>query len=111
MPIAEISGGGDAKSGVAFLVAAGIVYEIIAAACSSPQTAEINADKRAATLMKWVHIGSVQAALFIIIAAMMDKKHSQAILCGGSFAWALMYGCYWYAKVSGLNSAEPGTET
>ena len=51
--------------GIAFLVAAGIVYEIIAAACSSPQTTEINASTRAGTLMKWVHIGLAQSALFV----------------------------------------------
>jgi len=61
--------------------------------------------------MKWVHIGSVQAALFIVIAALMDKKHAQGILCGGGLAWAIMYGCYLYAKQSGLNSTEPGTES
>lgn len=110
MPIAEINGG-SAKSGIAFLVAAGIVYEIIAAACSSPQTAEINADKRADTLMKWVHIGSVQAAGFISIAALMDRDHALAILCGGSLAWVIMYGCYWYAMKSGLASHLQGTET
>lgn len=110
MPIAEINGG-SAKSGIAFLVAAGIVYEIIAAACSSPQTAEINADKRASTLMKWVHIGSIQAAAFIVIAAMMDRDHALAILSGGSLAWTIMYGCYWYAMKSGLASNAPGTET
>lgn len=110
MPVAEVNSGG--ASGVAFLVSAGIVYEIIAAACSSPQTAEINAEKRAETLMKWVHIGSVQAALFVLIAANFDKKHRAEILCGGGVAWAIMYGCYYYAKWSGLrNSHLPGTET
>jgi hypothetical protein len=108
MPIAEVNSG---ASGVAFLVSAGIVFEIVAAACSSPQTAEINADKRADTLMKWVHIGSVMAAMFVIIAAKMDHKHGIAIISGGSLAWALMYGCYWHAKQSGLASCEPGTET
>lgn len=108
MPIAEINSG---ASGVAFLVSAGIVFEIVAAACSSPQTAEINADTRADTLMKWVHVGSVMAAIFVIIAAIMDKKHSAAIVSGGALAWALMYGCYWHAKQSGLASCAPGTET
>lgn len=107
MPVAEVNSG---QGGVAFLVSAGIVYEIIAAACSSPQTAEINADKRAATLMKWVHIGSVQAALFVGIAAMIDRKHSSAILLGGSMAWLIMYGCYWHAKRAGLASGLEGTE-
>jgi hypothetical protein len=110
MPIAEVNSGGG--SGIAFLVAAGIVYEIIAAACSSPQTAEINAEKRADTLMKWVHIGSVQAALFILLAANFDPKHSKSILAGGAMAWAIMYGCYYYAKWSGLkNVGLPSTET
>jgi hypothetical protein len=61
--------------------------------------------------MKWVHIGSVQAVLFIIIAAVMDKQHAPAILFGGSLAWAIMYGCYWHARDAGLKSAAPGTET
>lgn len=108
MPIAEVTSG---KSGVAFLVSAGIVFEIVAAACSSPQTAEINADKRADTLMKWVHVGSVMAAIFVIIAALMDKAHGVAIISGGTLAWVLMYGCYWHAKQSGLASCAPGTET
>lgn len=106
MPVAEISG----QDGVAFLVSAGIVYEIIAAACSSPQTAEINAGTRAATLMKWVHIGSVQAVLFVTAAAMIDRKHAKSILLGGSLAWLIMYGCYWHAKKAGLASSLPGTE-
>jgi len=98
------------SEGIAFLVSAGIVYEIIAAACSSPQTTEINATARADTLMKWVHIGLIQAAVFIGAAALFDKKHRTAILTGGGLAGGLMYGQYVHAKSAGLNSAEPGTE-
>lgn len=109
MPVAEVDSSGN---GIAFLVAAGIVYEIIAAACSSPQTAEINADKRAATLMKWVHIGSAQAVVFVVIAALADPKHAKAILTGGAMAWVIMYGCYYHAKRSGLKNGHlPTTET
>lgn len=97
-------------SGVAFLVAAGLVYEAIAAACSSPQTAEINAHSRAGTLMKWVHIGVVQAIALVIIAAMLDEKHRLAILAGGGTAAGLMYGQYKHALKTGLASADPGTE-
>jgi len=97
--------------GIAFLVSAGIVYEIIAAACSSPQTAEINAAKRAGTLMKWVHLGIVQAALFVAIAAKIDKKHRVAIVAGGTTAAVLMYCQYAYAKKAGLKNGGPGTET
>ena len=102
---------GHSKSwGIAFLVAAGIVYEIIAAACSSPQTAEINAHARSETLMKWVNIGVGQAAVFVVIAAILDEKNRLAIMSGGGVAMGLMYGQYVHAKRAGLRSALPGTE-
>jgi hypothetical protein len=97
--------------GVAFLVSAGIVYEIIAAACSSPQTTEINAKSRAGTLMKWVHIGIVQAVLFVLVAAYLDKPHRREILGGGLLAAGLMYGQYAHARTAGLASDAPGTES
>ena len=96
--------------GVAFLVSAGIVYEIIAACCSSPQTAELNADKRAPTLMKWVNIGVVQAAGFVTIAAVIDRKRAGAIVLGGLMAGGILYASYAHAKSAGLASSEPGTE-
>jgi hypothetical protein len=95
---------------ITFMVAAGLVYEIIAAACSSPQTTEINAGTRADTLMKWVIIGMVQAFIFVAIAAMMDKDHWPALL-GGGLAGAMMWVSYAHAKAAGLASSEPGTET
>lgn len=101
----------SASWGIAFLVAAGIVYEIIAAACSSPQTTEINASSRAGTLMKWVHIGLAQAAVFIIVAAAIDRAHASAILSGGILAGGLMYMQYVHAKNAGLANDAPGTET
>lgn len=108
--MADLSTAMHGSHAVAFLVASGIVYEIIAAACSSPQTAEINADRRADTLMKWVHIGIAQAALFVIAAALIDKEHRVAILAGGGLAAALMYVQYLHAKQAGLASAQSGTE-
>lgn len=101
----------DQGTGTAFLVSAGIVYEIIAAACSSPQTAEINAAKRSDTLMKWVHVGIAQAAVFVAIAAIIDRKHRRAIIAGGVLAAVLMYGSYRHANSAGLKSGQPGTET
>ena len=102
--------GTDNEKGIAFLVSAGIVYEIIAAACSSPQTTEINAKSRAETLMKWVHLGLAQSALFVAAAAMIDKPNRGAILLGGGTAAALMYLQYVHAKNAGLESCEEGTE-
>lgn len=102
----------DARtSGVAFLVSAGIVYEIIAAACSSPQTTEINAKARSDTLMKWVYLGIGQAAIFVLIAAILDEKHRGAILSGGILAGVLMFIQYAHAKASGMKSNAPGTES
>ncbi len=109
--MADFASPGSNSDGIAFLVSAGIVYEIIAAACSSPQTTEINAHMRAPTLMKWVHIGLVQAALFVVIAAWIDKRHRKAIIGGGVTAGVLMYAQYDHAKQAGLASGAPGTET
>jgi len=102
---------GNGSTGIAFLVSAGIVYEIIAAACSSPQTTEINAVKRGPTLMKWVNLGIAQAALFVFAAALFDRRHRKAILGGGILAGGLMYWQYDHARRAGLAQADlPGTE-
>jgi hypothetical protein len=109
--MADVSTAVSSSDGIAFIVSAGIVYEIIAAACSSPQTAEINAKARSGTLMKWVHIGIAQAAVFIVIAAYIDKKHRVAIVAGGAIAGALMYAQYVHAMRAGMDSNAPGTES
>jgi uncharacterized membrane protein len=95
---------------VTFMVAAGLVYEIIAAACSSPQTTEINAATRADTLMKWVLIGFAQAFIFVLIAAVMDEEHWPAI-AGGAMAGLFMWASYAHAKSAGLKNGGPMTET
>ena len=104
------SASGAGRGGIAFLVAAGIAYEIVAAINSSPQTTEINSAKRAPTLMKWVHLAMAQAVIFILLAALLDVEHAPHILFGGFLALGLMYGQYVHAKNAGLRSAEPGTE-
>jgi hypothetical protein len=108
MALNEI-GNSSAANGVAFLVSAGIVYEIVAANCSSPQTTELNAAKRAGTLMKWVNLGMVQAAFFVGAAAVFDRPHAKAILAGGGLAGIAMYALYAHAKVAG--TANPGAPT
>ena len=110
--MALVSGdSGSGFSGPAFLISAGLVYEAIAAACSSPQTAEINADKRAGTLMKWVHLGVAQAAGFVIVAALIDRQHRLEILAGGGAGIGLMYAQYVHARSAGLKNGGPGTES
>jgi hypothetical protein len=107
MPVNPVNNAGD---GVAFLVSCGLVYECVAKACSSPQTCELNANKRADTLMKWVNIGSTEALAMVIIAAYFEPKHRQAILAGGALGLAITYGEYIYAKHSGLNNQGTPTE-
>jgi hypothetical protein len=101
----------DASWGIAFLVSAGIVAEIVAKACSSPQTAELNADKRAPTLMKWVNIGMAEAAAFVLIAAFLDKRHRVPIILGGLAEGAITMAQYSHAKRAGLANGGATTES
>lgn len=95
---------------VTFMVSAGLVFEIIAAACSSPQTTELNAGARSKTLMKWVLIGLALSAEFVLIAAFVLRGGGPAIL-GGALAGAQMGALYAYAKSCGLRNGGPATET
>lgn len=106
-----VEGLGTSGKGVAFLVSAGVMYEIIAAACSSPQTAELNAQARADTLMKWVHLGVAQGILFMGLAAFYDRKQATAIIAGALLAAALLYWQYHHAIQSGLANGGPPTES
>ena len=107
---ADFNTGAGSSNGIAFLVSSGIVYEIIAAACSSPQTTEINAATRSATLMKWVNLGLAQATGFVIVAAVIDRQHAAAIIWGGLIAGGLMYAQYKHANAAGLANGGPTTE-
>lgn len=93
---------------------AALTYDIVAAACSSPQTTEINASSRAETLMKWVHLGLGQAALFAGIGVYLQAKEGRPIwppLLGTGLGGGLMYASYVHARQAGLESDEPGTES
>ena len=107
MPVNPVNSGGD---GIALLVAYGLIAEVIAKACSSPQTAELNAEKRAPTLMKWVNIGTTEGVAVVILAAYVNRKHRNAILLGGALGASVTYGQYVYAKWCGLNNPGEPTE-
>lgn len=98
------------SNGVAFIISYTLVSDVIAKACSSPQTAELNANKRASTLMKWVNIGTVESVLVILIAAHIEPEYRNSFLAGGAMAVGITYGEYIYAKRSGLASGGPPTE-
>lgn len=99
-------GADDAQT---FMIAAGLVFEIIAAFCSSPQTAELNAKARSATLMKWVMLGLVVSALFVGIAAYALKGGKPAIW-GGALAGSILGIAYAHANQSGLANGGQPTE-
>jgi hypothetical protein len=107
--MADVSSTIDTDNAIAFMVSAGLVYEIIAAACSSPQTTEINAESRSDTLMKWVYVGLAQAAIFVGVAAWISKKPA-AVVSGGALAAGLMLASYYHARNAGLANPAPGTE-
>jgi hypothetical protein len=101
---------GNGNNAVAFLVSAGLFYNAIAKACSSPQTAEINIGSREQTLMKWVNIGTVEGAVMVGIAMALEKDTRGAVLLGGLTAGIITYGEYIYARRSGLRNGGPATE-
>jgi hypothetical protein len=104
--------GAAGSQGIAFLVSAGIVAEIVAKACSSPQTTELNADKRAPTLMKWVTIGLAEASVFVIVASVIDRRHRGAIIAGGVTEGLITLLEYQHGKSAGLAAPDqPGTES
>ena len=103
-------GGRTAGTGIAFLVGAATVAEFIAKDVSSPQTTELNADKRAPTLMKWVHLGQVEAAGFVIIAAIIDPVFAAAFLIGGALEMIITEVEYLHAKKVGIANGGPPTE-
>lgn len=100
-----MNGSGDAA---VVAIYAALTYDIISATNSSPQTTEINAQTRAATLMKWVHIGLVQAAVFMLIGVYLHPKRWPPLV-GGGLAGVLLYGQYVHAKNAGLK--QPGLST
>ena len=75
---------------------------------SSPQTTEINASKRADTLMKWVWIGFAVAVGGGVAATVVSRKPwpliSTLAVAGG------MVALYLHAKKSGLRNGGASTE-
>jgi hypothetical protein len=112
--MAASDGFGNGAAALTMAVFAALTYDIISATNSSPQTTEINAAKRAPTLMKWVHIGLAQAALFGLLGVWLEMRAGRSgfpPLIGTGLAMSLLYGQYAHAKQAGLANGGPGTET
>ena len=106
MAVTDVAG----SRGIAFLVGATLMADMIAKACSSPQTVETNAGRRADTAMKWATIGLVEGMVFVVVAAFLEPKNAAAFIAGGVLEAGVTYYEYQHAKESGLASDEPGTE-
>lgn len=96
--------------GIAFIISYTMCGEIMAKDVSSPQTTELNAGVRAPTLMKYVHIGQVESAAIIALAAYWDKPFRKPILYGGILGILVNEVLYVYAKQQGINNPGPATE-
>ena len=100
---------GNGGAAIKVAVYATLMYDIISATNSSPQTTEINAASRAETLMKWVYLGLAQGALFVGVGVLLDEQRWPPLL-GGTLAGALLWVQYVHARNEGLKSTKPGTE-
>lgn len=85
-----------------------LVYQLVGANLSSPQTAELNAKARAPTIGKWVTMANLKAIGWIAGLCILDQSLWPAL--GGGIAVTDMHLSYRYAIASGLASAAPGTE-
>lgn len=100
--MAELTGNSNA---VKFGIYAALAYDIMSATNSSPQTTELFASDRAATLMKYVKLGDIQALAFGIFGSFLDG--SIWPLAGALTGMAIMHGMYAHAVVAGKNSPPP----
>ncbi len=99
------SSGGDARAldAIAFAVSADLVYNVFSATNSSPQTTELFAGDRSATLWKYVRLGGVQSV--ILVGIMSARGRTAWAAFGGLVAGGFMWGMYAHALRSGQASA------
>lgn len=96
-------GTGDA---LLFGVACDLSYTVWSATCSSPQTTELFAKDRAATLWKYVRLGALQTAVLVGIMALSaardgGMRRAAWPLAGGTLVGAGMWWMYGNALKSG----------
>ena len=102
------TGGGKLARMLAVYAGAELEYQLTGANLSSPQTAELNAKARAATIGKWVAMTHGKSVFWIGLLSVLDG--SGWPLLGGGLAAIDMHFSYRYAIRSGLASGAPGTE-
>jgi hypothetical protein len=110
MALGDASGRGvDGLRMVTVAVSAELVWQLVSANLSSPQTAELNAEARAPTIAKWVNLSTAEAVVWLLFLCYLDKSLWPAV--GGLAAGVSMWLKYRYAINSGLKNDAPPTES
>lgn len=100
---------GSGLPAVKVAIGAELVYQLVGANMSSPQTAELNAAARAPTIDKWVNMTNIEVAGWLALLTLLDR--SWWFLIGGAIAGIGMWLKYRYAIGSGLRNGAPPTES
>jgi len=101
------------EDAIAFGVAADLTYTVFSATNSSPQTTELFAGDRAATLMKYVKLGALQAAVLIGVMAFRAGSNGGGMArafwpaAGGVLTGTMMWAMYAHALKAGQQQAAP----
>lgn len=94
---------------ILFGVWATFALDMFGSTNSSPQTTEINAGRRAETLMKWVYIGDAFAIGGGAIASVMSK--SMVPIIATTTVSLVFTAMYIHARNAGLANGGSGTES
>ncbi len=108
MPLSDGMFAGNGGRMLKVAVSAELIYQLVGANMSSPQTAELNAHARAPTISKWVNLTNLEAAGWTVLLCVLDA--SLWPLMGGAIAGVGMWVKYRYAINSGLTSKAKPTE-
>lgn len=106
--------------GIAALIGiyAALILDVFSSTNSSPQTTELFAHDRAASLWRWVRVGALVSVAFIALGVFMeyrdkdtDKRTWIGPLIGGASALAIMMLMYSYALKQGGGKVPTKTAT
>jgi|SRR5215472_3935860 len=108
MPLDQAMLNGNGGRMLKVAVSAELIYQLVGANMSSPQTAELNAAARAPTISKWVNLTNLEAVGWTALLCALDGSLWPVL--GAALAGVGMWFKYKYAIASGLKSEAPGTE-
>jgi len=98
--------GDSGDPAVVMAIFAALTYDIISATNSSPQTTEINAKKRGATLMKWVQLGWADRSVCADRCGGAARAAGRcAAIVGAGLAGSMLWAQYQHALSSAWRPA------